>query len=66
MDNVFDVIPIQIGEMYPKKEQIWHFKNDSGISDDKFLEEIKWNFERITHCEQGIILKQGMIVGWIK
>jgi hypothetical protein len=64
--EIFDVIPIQIGEMYPKKEQIWHFENNSNCSDDKMIEEIKINFERITNYEQGIILKNGMIVGWIK
>lgn len=63
--NIFDVIPIEIGEMYPKKEEIWHFKNKTECSDYKMIENIKENFERLTKYSHGIILKNGMIVGWI-
>lgn len=64
MNNVFDVIPMKVGEEFPDKEHIWHFKIDVALDDATAIEEIKFNFERWTKFQHGIILKNKIIRGW--
>ena len=60
---VLDVIPIMIGEMYPTKEEIYHYKIDNYFGGVKFMiGEIKKDFERNTGFSHGIILNKGMVV----
>lgn len=60
---VLDVIPISIGEMYPTKEGIYHYKSDNYFGDVNFMiGAIKMNFERNTGFSHGIILNKGMVV----
>lgn len=65
---VLDVIPIMIGEMYPTKEQIFHYKHIKEEGEEEeyvmrtMLSEIKISFERNTEYKHGIILYEGMVV----
>ena len=60
---VLDVIPISIGEMYPTKEGIYHYKDIDPFCDVEYMiKVIKMDFERNTGFSHGIILNKGMVV----
>lgn len=62
---ILDVIPIYINEMYPVKEEIWHFKNKNENNVKKetvinfMIEEIKLKFSDYNAV---IILEKGKVI----
>ena len=62
---ILDVIPIYINEMYPKKEEIWHFKNKNENNVEKeivinfMIEEIRLKFSDYNAV---IILEKGKVI----
>ena len=62
---ILDVIPIEIGEIYPTKDMIWHFKTeiksdvDRVYTLDRMMEEIKHKF---SGCNAIIILEEGKVI----
>lgn len=62
---VLDIIPIYVGEMYPTKEEIWHFSADLEIEADRvhLLDEM---FIEIKHkfgdCDSIIILENRKVL----
>lgn len=62
---VLDVVPIYIGEMYPTKEGIWHFRADIKTGTDRvyllnnMLMEIKHKF---ADCNSIIVVEKGKVI----
>ena len=64
-----DVIPIHKNDMYPTKQEIWHFKNENSnnISKDNvtkcILNEIKQKF---CNFDVVVVLEKGKVIEIIK
>ncbi len=63
---ILEVIPIEIGEMYPSKEEHWYFKNDglkNGASREFLIDYMKQEIkEKFEDCKAIIVLEKGKVL----
>lgn len=62
---VLDVVPIYIGEMYPTKEGIWHFKADikTGTDREYLLNNMLMEIEhKFADCNSIIVVEKGKVI----
>lgn len=59
---ILDVIPVYKNEMYPTKDNIYHFKNASKNSKDMIIKYMIMDISNIFDCDCVIILEQGKVI----
>jgi len=60
---ILDVIPIYKNEMYPVREQIWHFREDSEQPRFRKLAYLFYEIQRkFADCDCIIILEHGKVL----
>ena len=63
-ERIFDVIPIYENEMYPTKDEIWHYKCErhTEIGEGELYSLFSTIKRKFSNCKVVIILERGMVI----